>query len=187
MFKTVIVEDDQDTLELIAQIFPKDQFETHLASNGSAGCQLIDDVKPDLVITDVMMAGVDGFGVINHVKQSHLKPVLFLISGSQEITGCKAYDEDAHIFFRKPFDPTELLSAANRFLRHLHGAVKSTILSPREKEIVRLIAKGMTTSEIGIELGISHKTVAKHRENMMRRLSAKNVADLLVKSGLVQV
>jgi DNA-binding CsgD family transcriptional regulator len=70
------------------------------------------------------------------------------------------------------------------------NAEELEILSKREKEVLTLVAQGMTSPEIGEKLGISPKTVSRHRERIMKKLDTSNVADLVkfaIRTGLVEL
>jgi threonine synthase len=84
----VIVEDNQDAARLIQRIMTtRGNYETHLAHNGQDGIDLIKRVRPDLVITDLMMPGVDGFSVIEALKADDtLRTIPVIVMTAKELT-----------------------------------------------------------------------------------------------------
>lgn len=70
------------------------------------------------------------------------------------------------------------------FFKHMPASLIN-LLTPREKEVLRLIGEGLRNKEIGIALGISEQTVETHRKNIKRKLQAKDTADLLRMAALI--
>lgn len=184
MYNTLIIDDDRDTLELMDSFFPKTQFATYLEANLAGAYKVIERVHPDLILSDVVLGGESGFEVIEYLKGARLSPVLFMITGYDDVKGEDAYERDAHMFLRKPVvSPVEMVSAALRHLRKRPMQSQNFPLSKREQQIMQLISQGLTTQDISEFLGISARTVSKHRENMLRRCKVKNIVELISKVG----
>jgi len=179
MHKLLIIDDEPDVAELVSSYFPTNEFSTHIANDGQEACSLLSELKPHLVITDAVLPKFSGHEIIEYIRKIRLKSIIFMMTGFDNISGKDAYDSGVHIFFRKPFNSEELLAAARRFLRHTNPESHYNALSKREMEILEMLAKGMTSKDIAKVAGISVSTVNKHRENMIKRIGAKNTAELL--------
>jgi two-component system, LuxR family, response regulator FixJ len=145
----------------------------------------------DCIISDVRMPQIDGIELIQELRhREDLTPVL-LISGHGDIpmavSGIKA---GAHDFVEKPFDPdtleTKVVDAITAG-RQAHCGAQSRLsakakverLSDRQRQIANLVASGLTSKEIGAQLGLSFRTVESHRAWVMERLEARTLADLV--------
>ena len=182
MYRTLIVDDDPDTVELLQSFLPPREFQTVTETTFSGAVERIASFNPEFILLDVVLSGESGFDLLRHIRHRKLKPVVFMVTGFDSVKGASAYDLDVHLFLRKPLEnPTEMRAAALRFLREYKLTRVDLDLSKREFQILELISKGMTTKEIATDLGISGATVAKHRENMLRRSRSKNTMELINK------
>ena len=135
--KIVVADDVQANLNLLSGILTREGYSVHTAGDGLAALDLVVSEMPDLVVTDVMMPGIDGFELCRRVKSNpatRLTPVIMVTSlGEREdrIAGINAGADD---FLTKPFDPHELrarvrsLVTLKRFTDDLDSA-DSVILS----------------------------------------------------------
>lgn len=112
MKKILIIEDEKDIRENIAEILMLADYETVSAKNGKEGVQLAKSSNPDLILCDVMMPELDGFGVLkilnNHPKLIHI-PFLFLTAKTEQADFRKGMGLGADDYITKPFDDTDLL------------------------------------------------------------------------------
>src|SRR5438093_5154107 len=119
-FSVLIVEDDQEISDLIRKFFERQGgYEIICASDGISALIEVGRAKPDLLILDVMIPGVDGIEVCRRIKtDSTSKTIVIAISGQPD-TEKKVLDAGADAFMAKPVDLDRLLSEANRLLRIL--------------------------------------------------------------------
>jgi DNA-binding response OmpR family regulator len=92
-------------------------FEVHTAEDGFAGLRAIDALRPDCVVLDVMMPGLDGHAVLQRIRSGngrHL-PVVMLTAAADDSQAWQAWTEGVDYFLAKPFEPEELL----RYLEYL--------------------------------------------------------------------
>jgi two-component system, NarL family, response regulator NreC len=182
------------------------------ASNGQEAVDLARELKPDVLIMDIMMPRLNGIQAAEIIQSQKLPtPILLLSMYSDAGFVHKALQCGVKGYVLKSSVSDELLQAVrtvaggNRFLSDPiselieEGTVNSytssdddpfTSLSPREKEVMKLIAEGYTSIEIGKLLFISDKTVEKHRERLMKKLNIRNLAGLVrlaIKYHLVDV
>ena len=114
MGKIVVVEDNQDMRENIVEILTLAGYEVEEAENGREGVRLIKEVIPDLILCDVMMPELDGYGVLhmvtNHASTAHI-PFIFLTAKSEKGDFRKGMNLGADDYLVKPFEELDLLEA----------------------------------------------------------------------------
>ena len=180
------------------------------AGNGDEAVKLIKELKPDLVLLDISMPETSGFGVL--AQQANEFPdvrVIVLTVHEAEAYAIRALRVGAAGFLLKSAASVELKQAIETVTRGetyispelskkslLEYGKASTdrarlgSLSPRQLEILKLIAEGASTKEKARRLNISVKTVESHRAELMERLNIHDVAGLVrfaIKMGLVDV
>jgi len=182
------------------------------ASNGQEAVDLVRELKPDVLIMDIMMPRLNGIQAAEQIQSLKLPtPILLLSMYSDAGFVHKALQCDVKGYVLKSSVSDELLQAVRtvagggRFLSSPiselieEGTVNSyaandddpfASLSPREKEVMKLIAEGYTSAEIGKLLFISDKTVEKHRVRLMKKMNVRNLAGLVrlaIKYHLVDI
>ncbi|HXB46095.1 MAG TPA: response regulator [Puia sp.] len=114
MKRILVIEDNEDVRENIAEILELSDFEVLQTSNGKAGVTLALKESPDLIICDIMMPELDGYGVL-HLLSKHKEtqgiPFIFLTAKSEKSDLRKGMELGADDYISKPFDGTELLNA----------------------------------------------------------------------------
>jgi two-component system, NarL family, response regulator NreC len=180
------------------------------ASNGQEAIDLTSELKPDVLVLDIMMPRLNGIQAAEQIRTLKL-PVKILFVSMYSDTGLvrQALQTGAKGYVLKTSAGEELLQAIRAVAKgetYLGEEISSMamndsfrpnmkqvdnpleLLSPREKEILQLIAEEHTSSEVAKILSISEKTVEKHRANMMEKLQARNLAGLVrlaIKYGLI--
>lgn len=171
------------------------------ASNGQEAVEMTSEFKPDLLIMDIMMPRLNGIQAAEHIRDLKLSVmILFLSMYSDEALIHQALQSGARGYVLKTSLSEELQQAIQTVTRgkvYLSAEISSKlvegklrpanlekespleILSPREKEILQLIAEEHTSAEIAKLLFISEKTVEKHRANLMEKLKVRNLVGLV--------
>ena len=112
--KILVIEDDQFVRENILELLEAEEFATVGAENGTAGVLLAKAEKPDLIICDVMMPEMDGFGVLQELR-SHEKtatiPFIFLSAKADQIDLRQGMELGADDYVTKPFTRADILKA----------------------------------------------------------------------------
>lgn len=120
MTKILIIEDNNDIRENVVEILRLAGYEVHEADNGKAGAELAIKIIPDLVLCDIMMDNLDGYGVL-HLLNKHAQtkaiPFIFMTAKSERSDIRKGMELGADDYLTKPFDDTELLNAIETRLR----------------------------------------------------------------------
>jgi putative two-component system response regulator len=114
MNKILLVEDDTLLLEVMQNILESDGFEIHPAANGKMALDLFMNIKPDLIVSDIMMPEMDGFELLESVRiipSGVTVPFLFLSARTERTDVSKARKLGVDDYLFKPFDAPELISA----------------------------------------------------------------------------
>jgi DNA-binding NarL/FixJ family response regulator len=167
------------------------------AENGREALDLLEQSIPDMIICDVMMPEMDGYTLVQHIRQeprTNRIPVLFLSAKGQSQDRVKGLNEGADVYMVKPFEPEELVaqveSSLNQIKRWEQGRARgidgvATIqvphnveLTPTELKVVQLVAKGMANREIAEQLNVSQRTIESHVSNMLNKTSLNNRTEL---------
>jgi DNA-binding NarL/FixJ family response regulator len=193
----LIVDDDDDFRDVITGILERAGYAPIAVSTGEDGLRTARREQPRLVILDVCLPDLSGYEVCRQLKERFGDglPVLF-ISGVR----AESFDRVAGLligaddYLNKPFAADELLARVRRLVRHSTSLAPSLAskLTPRETEVLRLLANGIGQDEIARQLFISRKTVATHIEHVLQKLGVRTRAqavalayreDLLVGAG----
>jgi RNA polymerase sigma factor (sigma-70 family) len=179
------------------------------AGKGSEALNLVEELKPNLMLLDITMPEGGGFDVLEHVTRNFpdVRVIVLTVHEAGEYA-IRALRQGAAGFLPKSAASTELEQAIQTVIRGeryispetsrktLLEYGKSTkrdllaTLSPRQREVLRLIAEGRTTKQIAQLLEISVKTVETHRAQLMERLDIHDVAGLVryaIIVGLIEV
>jgi len=180
------------------------------AGNGAEALALTRQLKPDLVLLDISMPEASGFEVLARQAQEFPEVrVIVLTVHEAEAYAVRALREGAAGFLLKSAAAVELREAIETvtsgqtyispelsrqslldYGKASSDRAKLDTLSPRQREILKLVADGLNTKEIAGHLSISAKTVETHRAQLMERLNIRDIASLVrfaVKMGLVDV
>src|SRR4051812_2553809 len=114
MKKIVLIEDNTEVRENIAEILELAKFEVKTAQNGKLGVELAVAEKPDLIICDIMMPELDGYGVLHLLgrnPETASIPFIFLTAKTERTDIRKGMEMGADDYLTKPFDDIELLNA----------------------------------------------------------------------------
>jgi DNA-binding NarL/FixJ family response regulator len=181
------------------------------AENGHEALRAAAIYRPDVVLMDIMMPGLNGLDAAARMVNAHPRTRVIMLSMSvDEDSVMRALRAGALSYLVKTADPAELelaIRAAARGDRFLSAAISEHVvgvclgristeqtslerLTPRQREVLQLIAEGNTTKEIAATLGISAKTAEAYRGELMSALDLHDIASLTryaIRNGLVSV
>ena len=119
--RILLVDDDLNLLEMLLSIFTHAGYHDLLAaSSGTAALQLWREQKPDLIILDVMMPGMDGFAVLREIRRTSRVPVLMLTARGEAEDRIEGLETGADDYLSKPFLPKELLLRTKAILNRAY-------------------------------------------------------------------
>jgi two-component system response regulator FixJ len=157
-----------------------------------------DDEAPGCIISDVRLPGLSGLELQRALKAEGIDVPVILITGHGDIAmAVTAMKEGAFDFVEKPYDAERLIAgiakalAAGEELRSREGQRAELLqrlseLSPRQKEVMQLVAEGLSNKQIAHRLGISPRTVENYRAWVMERMGAANIAELVRKVLIIE-
>ncbi len=128
--KILVVDDDANIRELVLETIGSDHFDTFTAGDGLEALEMANVVKPDLVVLDLMMPGMDGWEVCSRLRRDILTnhiPIIMLTARSDIAMKIKGIEVGADDYITKPFDPLELEARINM---HLRRSVRDGEASP---------------------------------------------------------
>lgn len=146
---------------------------------------------PTCLILDVSLPGLNGLDLQKHVAIERIDTPIIFITGHGDVPmTVQAMKAGAVEFLTKPFGDDVLLSAIRQALERSRTALAHQTemlglrecyasLSPREREVMALVVSGLLNKQVGGELGISEITVKAHRGQVMQKMKADSLADLV--------
>jgi FixJ family two-component response regulator len=188
----VLVDDDRVIQKMVGSFLERSGYRVRRASDGIEALQLVSERLPDLVITDVRMPELNGIDFQKALIEGGREEQLVFITGHGDVPMCaQAMKAGAVDFLPKPFKPKQLLESVERALTRsaeqrrrasakTHARDLIERLTPREHEVMQLVATGMLNKQVGGELGMAEKTVKTHRAHVMQKLGITSVAELMV-------
>jgi len=211
--KTVLIADDHAIVRqgLRALIDGDKDFQlVGEADNGLEAVRLVENLKPNLLVVDLMMPGLNGLEVARQTKEiSPVTRIVVLSMYSDEAYVLEALRKGATGYVLKDAQSTDLLKALHAVAGGSHylspplseraievyarKAGSATLdlfetLTKREREVLQLAAEGLSQNEIAARLSISPRTSETHRANLMRKLGLQNQTDLVrfaIRRGIV--
>jgi len=170
------------------------------ASDGAEVIEMIPHLKPDLVLLDIAMKGMNGLEALRRLRGDYptIRFLMLSMYGSEEYV-MQALNAGANGYLFKDSAATELEKALyevkhgrqyldshisrealdNYMKRVAQNGTPVEVLTPRQREILQLIAEGNNTKEIAYQLNVSAKTIETHRAQLMERLDIRDVPGLV--------
>jgi two-component system response regulator NreC len=221
---TVILVDDHDVVRTGLRSFLNTQEDVKVvaeARNGEEALLRASEMKPDLVIMDITMPGMDGLEATRRLKVQNPECLVLALTVHEDkqyfmemlaagasgyITKQAAADDlvaairavAAGQVYLQPALARWLLDDYQRLAKHEEAQVKSAensepmvgleILSQREREVLELVGQAWNNQRIGKQLGLSPKTIARHRERIMNKLNMHSRTELVkfaIRTGLI--
>jgi DNA-binding NarL/FixJ family response regulator len=192
MKKILVIEDDPEMRRNIVIVLRLEQYQPIAAENGRVGVELAKKEKPDLILCDVMMPELDGYGVLKALHEdtnTALTPFIFLTAKGEKEDLRSGMNLGADDYLTKPVAQADLLKAIEVRLRrseqqHTQWEFKPDFssheplikfgLTPRAAEVLLWVAQGKANGDIAAILGMSESTVKKHLVEIFDKLGVEN-------------
>ena len=195
MYSIVVIDDEPSYINMMEVIFQQEGFSVRSALDAQSGIAMLREKRPDLILCDIMMPGMDGHSVLDTLKSDNTLadiPFIFVTAMADHANVRRGMSSGADDYLPKPFSVDELLAAViGRIRRHeqirqdrdksafqKEQAILSQKITKREREVLLMVGQGDTSKGIAERLGVSLKTVEGHRANLMNKLGAANAAAL---------
>jgi FixJ family two-component response regulator len=193
-----VVDDDPRVCEGLSELLST--FDLHVLTFGSAA-EYIAYPKPDTpacLILDVELPDINGLDLQSRFVEGNHPPIVFITGRGDIPSSVRAIKAGAIDFLTKPFRKEDLMRAIDaaiaqdRALRAKRADLASlrnrySRLTPREREVLPLIVSGLLNKQAAAELGISEVTLQIHRANVMKKMDAGSLAELVRMAGSLDV
>jgi FixJ family two-component response regulator len=186
-----VVDDDEAVRDSLQWLLEGKDYRVRCFESAEAFLSRYDPREVACLIADIRMGGMNGMDLQSRLieRQSPL-PIVFITGHGDVPMAVESMKKGAMDFIQKPFQEEQLLGLVERMLEHAREAFLSSQqsasreallakLTGRESQVLERIVAGRLNKQIADDLGISIKTVEAHRANIMEKLSANTVADLL--------
>lgn len=199
--RVLLVDDHEIVLQGLQQLLHDDFQVVGTASKGTEVIPLAQDLKPDCVLLDISIGGIDGFDIARELKTClpqiklifvtmHSEPTyvreafhigvqgyVLKQSATSELIGAIREVLDNR-YYVSPYFPQEVQEKVQLIAEGIPTHDLSGRLTNQQKNVLKLVAKGYSSQDIAKNLGISPSTVAFHKSNIMEALGIHNAADL---------
>lgn len=180
MKKILVVDDENSILKVVDYALSEAGYEVHLAQDGPGAEFMFEQVKPDLVILDVMLPGKSGLDIARDLRASSDVPIIMLSARGDEVDRILGLEFGADDYVTKPFSPRELVSRVKAILRRVESApadkacieVGDLTIDTLSRQVkLSDQAVHLTTSEYGILLHLArHPGQAFSRQEILEAL-----------------
>jgi FixJ family two-component response regulator len=193
-----VVDDDARLREALGELLAAHGIDSRaFASAGDYMTAKKPDV-PACLILDVELPDINGLDFQRQIVEGNHPPIVFITGHGDIPSSVRAIKEGAVDFLTKPFDEAHLMAAINvaierdrevRSRRAERDALQERYrdLTPREREVLPLVVSGLLNKQAAAQLGISEVTLQIHRRNVMKKMAAASLADLVRIAGQLEI
>lgn len=186
-----VVDDDQAVRQSLDMLIKSVGHDVQTFRSAQEFLDAYDPQRPGCLVLDIRMPGMSGLELQKTLRQRHIDiPTIFITGHGDVPVAVRALKDGAFEFLEKPFSKQMLLE-------HIRDAIKSdesrrsqrgassemearmSSLTERERQVMDLVVDGKVNKEIAAALGLSKKTVEVHRANVMQKLQADSIAELV--------
>jgi two-component system, LuxR family, response regulator FixJ len=194
-----IIDDDQALRESLAFLLRAAQLEVRSFESAKTFLDALPDASIGCVITDIRMPHMSGIDLLRRLKELKVGVPVIVITGHGDVPlAVEAMKIGAADFLEKPFNDDQLLASVRAALQYQQdqtkrGAERAEIenriskLSAREKDVLAGLIQGRANKQIAFDLGISPRTVEIYRANLMNKMQADSLSDLVRMALVVQM
>jgi two-component system, LuxR family, response regulator FixJ len=194
-----IIDDDQALRESLAFLLRAAQLEVRSFESAKTFLDALPDASIGCVITDIRMPHMSGIDLLRRLKELKVGVPVIVITGHGDVPlAVEAMKIGAADFLEKPFNDDQLLASVRAALQYQQDQTKRCAeraeienriskLSAREKDVLAGLIDGRANKQIAFDLGISPRTVEIYRANLMNKMQAESLSDLVRMALVVQM
>jgi two-component system, LuxR family, response regulator FixJ len=188
-----LIEDDDAILRSLSMLLESRGVAVRAYASAESFLADAEARPPQCVVTDIRMPGMSGLELQRELMTRDAAVPVILITGHGDIAmAVQAIKQGAFDFIEKPFDDERLIASISQAIESGQRArveqseravleARAAELSPRQVEVMHLVAEGFSNKEIALRLDISPRTVENYRAWVMEKMGASNLADLVRK------
>jgi DNA-binding NarL/FixJ family response regulator len=189
--KILCIEDDQETVELLAEILNEEGFEPIIARNGQEGLRLMGE-HPSLILCDVDMPQMTGFEFLQQLRKSSSQvrntPFVFITAYASRDNHLQGRRLGCSDFLAKPLDFELLLEIIRNHLAQSSSVPPPSItLTDREQEAMTWVARGKSSNDIAVLMNVSERTANFHVNNVIQKLGVATRVQAAIRCVLLGV
>lgn len=185
-----VVDDDEGVRDALAVHLDLAGLTVRTFSGAEAFLSAVGPDQAGCAVLDIRMPGMDGLALQKEMARRGLTLPVIIITGHGDVPAAvTAFRAGAVDFLQKPFDEDRLIARireafardqADRRQRQESELVRQRVeaLSPREREVMLLVARGLSNKQVALDLDIGVRTVETHRARVMEKMEARSVSDL---------
>lgn len=139
IYNILVVEDDEDIIKLLKIYLEGDDYRVISAENGIDALKIIENIKVDLVVMDIMMPKMDGYELTKKIREKYTIPIIILSAKNKDSDKIYGLNLGADDYITKPFNPLEIIARVNSNLRrfyHLNNQNNNTLKEEETKLVV---------------------------------------------------
>jgi FixJ family two-component response regulator len=186
-----VIDDDASTRETLSSLIRSVGLQVELFGSAQEFLKSKRPDAPSCLVLDIRLPGISGLDFQRKLADSNISiPVIFITGHGDIQMSVRAMKAGAIEFLTKPFRAQDLLDAIHAALEKDRGRrerdaeigelqTRFASLTPREKKVLPLVVSGLLSKQIAAEIGTSEATIKVHRSQLMRKMGAESVADLV--------
>jgi FixJ family two-component response regulator len=186
-----VIDDDASTRETLSSLIRSVGLQVELFGSAQEFLKSKRPDAPSCLVLDIRLPGISGLDFQRKLADSNISiPVIFITGHGDIQMSVRAMKAGAIEFLTKPFRAQDLLDSIHAALEKDRGRrerdaeigelqTRFASLTPREKKVLPLVVSGLLSKQIAAEIGTSEATIKVHRSQLMRKMGAESVADLV--------
>jgi two-component system response regulator FixJ len=194
-----VIDDDDALRESLTFLLRAAKIEVQSYASAVAFLDALPDTRAGCVITDVRMPGLNGIDLLRRLNELKVTVPVIVITGHGDVAlAVEAMKIGAVDFLEKPFDDELLMASVQSALSRQDGETKRhteraeiesrlAVLSNRERDVLKGLVAGRANKQIAFDLGISPRTVEIYRANLMTKMQAASLSDLVRMALIIEI
>ena len=186
-----VIDDDEASRQSLAFLLQTAKIKSRTYASAAVFLDLLPDISSGCIITDVRMPGMSGIDLLRRLRELNVAVPVIVITGHGDVAlAVEAMKIGAVDFLEKPFDDEVLLTSVRSALLRREGEKKRdtaraeidariAALSNRERDVLSGLVAGHANKQIAFDLGISPRTVEIYRANLMNKMQAGSLSELV--------
>jgi len=186
-----VIDDDEAMRDSLEFLLSAVGFRVQLFESAAAFIAILASAPPGCVVTDIRMPGMDGLELLKRVKGERIGFPVVIMTGHGDVPlAVEAMKSGASDFVEKPFDDEKLIGAIRTAISHAGPAIEDEAasrqaaariasLSGRERQVMEGLVAGLSNKTIARDHGISPRTVEVYRANVMTKMQAASLSELV--------